>query len=113
MKKMVTAVHHTIVLPLLPWHDHGISPPLFTRAHLNTRRCAGLTVVIVREDLLNRSMPVCPTILSWSVLAKAGSMHNTPPTWPIYISYLVFGWMEACGGVEGAEARSAEKSSAL
>lgn len=94
--------------------------------------CSGLTIVIVRDDLLESTLPVCPTMLKYlfalsfwcamwvyvsdscrySTLAKAGSMYNTPPTWSIYISYLVFGWMEANGGVPAFQAL-ADKKSAL
>ena len=40
---------------------------------------AGLTIVIVREDLLGRGLPVCPSVLSYNTMAKAGSLLNTPP----------------------------------
>ena len=40
---------------------------------------AGLTIVIVREDLLGRGLPVCPSVLSYNTMAKAASLLNTPP----------------------------------
>ena len=51
---------------------------------------AGLTIVIVREDMLERSMDICPTMLKWKTQADADSLYNTPPTYQIYIAGLVF-----------------------
>mmetsp|Transcript_23807 Transcript_23807/g.62307 ORF Transcript_23807/g.62307 Transcript_23807/m.62307 type:complete len:370 (-) Transcript_23807:114-1223(-) len=72
--------------------------------------CAGLTIVIVRDDLLDCAMPICPTMLSYATLDKGGSMHNTPPTFPIFVSYLMFGWLEENGGVAAFEALADKKS---
>lgn len=60
---------------------------------------AGLTVVIVREDLLSRTRPRTPQVWDWYAMAKAGSMLNTPPTYAWYIAGLVFAWLEDQGGV--------------
>ena len=60
---------------------------------------AGLTVVIVREDLLARGGPRTPQIWDWRAMAKAGSMLNTPPTYAWYIAGLVFAWLQDQGGV--------------
>jgi phosphoserine aminotransferase len=60
---------------------------------------SGLTVVIVREDLLSRTRPGTPAVLDWHAMAKADSMLNTPPTYSWYIAGLVFSWLEAQGGV--------------
>jgi phosphoserine aminotransferase len=60
---------------------------------------AGLTVVIVREDLLARTRPRTPQVWDWYAMAKAGSMLNTPPTYAWYIAGLVFAWLEEQGGV--------------
>lgn len=60
---------------------------------------AGITLVIVREDLLGYASPELPSILDYAVLAKSGSMFNTPPTFAWYLSGLVFKWLKEQGGV--------------
>ena len=73
---------------------------------------AGLTVVIVREDLLARTRPRTPQVWDWYAMAKAGSMLNTPPTYAWYIAGLVFAWLQDEGGVPGiaeVNRRKAEK----
>jgi phosphoserine aminotransferase len=60
---------------------------------------AGLTIVIVREDLLDRAHPLCPSAFNYKVVADNDSMYNTPPTYGIYIAGLVFKWLKAQGGV--------------
>ncbi|SDS51482.1 phosphoserine aminotransferase apoenzyme [Halopseudomonas litoralis] len=64
---------------------------------------SGLTVVIVREDLLGKAHSKCPTMLDYSVAAKNGSMYNTPPTFAWYLSGLVFKWLKAQGGLDAME----------
>ncbi|XP_014245429.1 probable phosphoserine aminotransferase isoform X1 [Cimex lectularius] len=71
---------------------------------------AGVTLVIVREDLLGKPMPVCPTVWDFTVMAKDNSLHNTPPTFCIYVMGEVFDWIKKNGGVEGMEKRAKEKS---
>ena len=61
---------------------------------------AGITVVIVRDDLIGKVIPKTPSMLNYSMHAKQGSMLNTPPTWSWYILGLVLEWIEAQGGVE-------------
>jgi phosphoserine aminotransferase len=60
---------------------------------------AGLTVVIVREDLLTRTRPGTPAVWDWQEMAKSGSMLNTPPTYAWYLAGLVFDWLADQGGV--------------
>ena len=60
---------------------------------------AGLTVVIVREDLLGQALPGTPTMLDYKIHADSDSMYNTPPTYGIYIAGLVFQWLKRNGGV--------------
>ncbi|WP_133790048.1 3-phosphoserine/phosphohydroxythreonine transaminase [Paraburkholderia silvatlantica] len=74
---------------------------------------AGVTVVIVREDLLDRSMPICPSAFEWKTVAANNSMFNTPPTYAIYIAGLVFKWLKRQGGLEIIEARNVEKAKLL
>ena len=61
---------------------------------------AGLTIVIIREDLLHNVNPVCPTMCDYTINAEAKSMHNTPPCWSIYICKLVLDWLLSIGGLE-------------
>ncbi len=73
---------------------------------------AGLTLVIVRRDLLGHAHDLCPAMLDWKVAADNDSMYNTPPTFALYLAGLVFEWLEKQGGLEGIEVvnrRKAEK----
>ena len=75
---------------------------------------AGVTVVIMKKELLERELdPVVPIMLRYKVMADAGSMYNTPPCFAIYISQLMFKWVEAQGGVAEMEKRNREKASLL
>ncbi|MEX1666345.1 3-phosphoserine/phosphohydroxythreonine transaminase [Zhongshania arctica] len=73
---------------------------------------AGLTIVIVRNDLLGNASPVTPTMMDYKTAADNDSMYNTPPTWAWYLAGLVFKWLKAQGGLEAMEVinrRKAEK----
>ena len=61
---------------------------------------AGITVVIVREDLLGKALPITPTMLDYKIHADSDSMYNTPPTYAWYLAGLVFEWLKDLGGVE-------------
>ena len=74
---------------------------------------AGVTIVIVRRDLLGEVLPVTPTMFNYQIHAKEDSMYNTPPTYGIYMAGLVFEWMLAEGGVPAMEARNREKAALL
>jgi phosphoserine aminotransferase len=74
---------------------------------------SGLTVVIVREDLLDRALPITPTMMNYRIHADADSMYNTPPTFPIYIAGQVFKWLKDQGGIKGINARNEEKAGLL
>jgi len=73
---------------------------------------SGLTLVIVREDLLARSAETLPTMLSYKVQAENGSMYNTPPTFAVYIFGLVMKWLKNLGGL-GAIGATNERKAAL
>lgn len=60
---------------------------------------AGLTLVIIREDLIGKPLPDTPTMLDYSTYAKSGSMYNTPPTYSWYLAGLVFQWIKQQGGL--------------
>jgi phosphoserine aminotransferase len=74
---------------------------------------AGLTVVIVREDLLGHALPICPSAFDWTVIAENNSMYNTPPTYSIYIAGLVFQWLKRQGGVAAIEQKNIAKARLL
>ena len=74
---------------------------------------AGLTLVIVRDDLLDRALPITPSAFHWQEQAAADSMLNTPPTYAIYIAGLVFEWLLAQGGVAAIERRNILKAQLL
>jgi len=74
---------------------------------------AGLTIVIVRDDLLGQPLPTIPTMLDYKVHADAGSMSNTPPTYAIYIAGLVFQNLKRVGGVAQMEKLNIAKSQLL
>ena len=74
---------------------------------------AGLTLVIVRRDLLDRALPITPSAFHWKEQADADSMLNTPPTYAIYIAGLVFEWLLAQGGVPAIERKNVAKAALL
>ncbi len=74
---------------------------------------AGLTVVIVRDDLLDTAEPNMPTMLEWKTMADNGSMYNTPPCYSIYMAKLVYEWLLSIGGLEAMKAMNAEKAALL
>ena len=74
---------------------------------------AGLTIVIVREDLLGHALAITPSAFDYQVIADNGSMFNTPPTWAIYVAGLTFKWIKARGGVAAMDALAAEKAALL
>lgn len=74
---------------------------------------AGLTLVIIREDLLDQAKPEIPSILKYSDQAKNGSMVNTPSTYAWYLSGLVFEWLLKNGGVDAMHQVNLEKAKLL
>ncbi len=74
---------------------------------------AGLTIVIVRDDLLDQAHPLCPAMLNWKTAADADSMYNTPPTYALYLAGLVFQWLKAQGGLQAMEERNRRKAEKL
>jgi phosphoserine aminotransferase len=74
---------------------------------------AGLCIVIVREDLLNRASKQTPAVFHWKAQAENASMVNTPPTYGIYIAGLVFEWLLALGGVAAIERVNIAKANLL
>ena len=74
---------------------------------------AGLTIVIVRDDLVGKGVPAPTPMLDYATHVKAGSMYNTPPTYAIYIAGLVFARLKAAGGLAAAQQRNVEKAAVL
>lgn len=74
---------------------------------------AGVTVVIVREDLLGNARPDTPAMLNWQLMAENDSMYNTPPCWPIYIAKMVYEWILDMGGLDAMKAYNEKKCAVL
>ena len=74
---------------------------------------AGVTLVVVREDLLGHALPACPSAFDYKTVADNGSMYNTPPTYAIYMAGLTFQWLKAQGGVAEMERRNTAKADLL
>lgn len=74
---------------------------------------AGLTVVIVREDLLGYAEKRMPTMLEWKIMADNGSMYNTPPCYAIYVAGLVYRWLLEKGGTEVMKEKNLCKANLL
>jgi phosphoserine aminotransferase len=74
---------------------------------------AGVTVVIVRDDMLPRSQKALPTMLNYAIHAENGSMYNTPPTFAVYALGLVMKWLLAQGGLAAIAAVNERKAAKL
>jgi phosphoserine aminotransferase len=74
---------------------------------------SGVTVVIIREDLLGRSSDKLPSMLNYRTMAAGGSLYNTPPVFGIYILRLVMKWLVSLGGLPAIEAINARKAELL
>jgi phosphoserine aminotransferase len=74
---------------------------------------AGLTLVIVRDDLIGRAIPATPAVFDYKVQAEADSMHNTPPSFALYVSGLVFRWLKQLGGLKKMEEINIAKAKIL
>ena len=74
---------------------------------------AGLTIVIVRDDLIGQALPITPSAFDYKQQAEADSMLNTPPTYAVYIAGLVFKWLRQEGGLAEMEKRNVAKAKLL
>lgn len=74
---------------------------------------AGLTIVIIREDLLGKAREITPTMLDYKVQADNDSLYNTPPCYPIYICKLVLEWIKNLGGLDAMKERNEKKAKML
>jgi phosphoserine aminotransferase len=106
---VVADVSSHILSRPMPVSNYGV---LYAGAQKNIG-IAGLTVYIVRKDLLELTLPVCPSVFEWRTIASHDSMYNTPPTWAIYVAGLVFKWIKHQGGLAAIEKRNLEKATLL
>lgn len=74
---------------------------------------SGLTLVIIRDDLLGNARKTTPAVLDYTITAEKESMFNTPPTYAWYLAGLVFQWLKNLGGVSAIEAKNIEKAQKL
>jgi len=74
---------------------------------------AGLTVVIIREDMIGKAKDITPTMLNYQIHADNGSMYNTPPTYSIYVLKLVLEWVKEMGGLEAMKAHNEKKAAII
>mgnify|MGYP001770242900 FL=1 len=74
---------------------------------------SGLTIVIIREDLIGHAKADIPTMLNYETYTKNNSLYNTPPTFAIYITMLLMEWLKEQGGVAAIEERNKEKANLL
>ena len=74
---------------------------------------AGLTIVIVKKELLGNASPICPIMLNYAIQDKNDSLYNTPPCFPIYMALLVFRWLKQMGGVPAMQKINEEKAKLL
>ena len=74
---------------------------------------AGLTIVIVRDDLIDTPLPITPTMFNYRVQSESNSMYNTPPTYAIYLAGLVFQWLKNLGGLKIMAAINKRKANKL
>ena len=74
---------------------------------------AGLTFVIVREDLIGKAEKGTPSVMNYKLQAEADSMLNTPPTYSVYVAGLVFKWLKQQGGISSIEKKNIEKARLL
>ncbi len=74
---------------------------------------AGLTIVIIREDLLGKERDITPVMLNYKTIADNDSMYNTPPCYPIYVCKLVLEWIKDMGGLTVMEEKNKKKAAVL
>ena len=67
----------------------------------------------IRDSLLDRALPICPSAFNYRTVAENHSMFNTPPTYAIYVAGLVFQWLKRQGGVAAVEQRNQAKAALL
>ena len=89
--------------------DYGL---IFAGAQKNIGP-AGLTIVIIQKELMDRAPQDLPSMLDYRIHARSGSMFNTPPTYGIYMAKLIFQWLEDMGGIAEMERTNRHKASLI
>jgi len=92
---LVVDMSSTILSRPINVNDYGL---IYAGAQKNIGP-AGLTIVVVRKDLLGKAQAICPTMLDYKTAADNDSMYNTPPTFAWYLAGLVFQWLKQLGGL--------------
>ncbi len=108
-KPIVADMSSTILSREFNVSDYGV---IYAGAQKNIGP-AGLTIVIVREDLMGNAAANTPRLMEWNVMAESDSMSNTPPTFAWYLSALVFDYLKKQGGVAAMEEVNIRKSAKL
>ncbi len=106
---VVADMSSTILSRVINVDDFGV---IYAGAQKNIGP-AGLTLVIVRRDLLGKAHQYCPAMLDWKVAADNDSMYNTPPTYALYLAGLVFDWLQERGGLAAMEVINRNKAEKL
>ena len=106
---VVADMSSTILSRVINVDDFGV---IYAGAQKNIGP-AGLTLAIVRRDLLGTVHQYCPAMLDWQVAADNDSMYNTPPTYALYLAGLVFDWLQEQGGLVAMEAINRNKAEKL
>lgn len=106
---LVSDMSSCILSKPLDVSSHGI---IYAGAQKNIGP-SGLSVLIVRDDLIGKARKETPSIFDYALLAKHDSMYNTPPTFSWYLAGLVFKWLKANGGLTGMQKRNEEKAALL
>lgn len=106
---VVTDLSSSILSEKINVEDYGV---IYAGAQKNLGP-SGVTVVIIRDDLVGQADATVPTMLDYATHVKADSLYNTPPTFGIYMINLVLEWIESLGGIEEIEQRNRSKASLL
>ena len=108
-KPLVADMSSTILSRPLDVSKYGL---IYAGAQKNVGP-AGLTIVIVREDLVNQAKPETPTLFMYKTQVDSDSMYNTPPTYSWYLAGLVFKWLKDLGGLTAMAQRNQRKAEKL
>ena len=95
------------------FYSHRFDPRDFGMVYAGAQKNAGpagVTIVLIRKDLLERSPANIPTIMNYKTFAEKNSAHNTPPTFSIYVVGLVMKWIKSQGGIDKVEALNRKKA---
>ena len=106
---IVADMSSDILSKYIDWKNIGL---IYAGAQKNLGP-AGATLVIIRDDLVERSPAELPSMLKYSTFVEKNSMYNTPPTFSIYMINLVFNWIKSKGGIDAINKMNIDKSNLL